>query len=93
MVVPWGDDAHLSVCEALCWVDLARLKCVNRAYHIATSRSTAINATAWWGQAQSTEQDIEGLVPSLIRQRKVGALRAREMTSTGTGCGLVVWCV
>lgn len=72
-MVPWGEDAHLLVCESLSWVDLAKLKCVNRVYHAITRRSTAVNPTVWWGQAQSTEQDIEELVPSLIRQRKVGA--------------------
>lgn len=79
-MVPWGEDAHLSVCEGLSWVDLARLKCVNRVYHAATRHSTAVNATVWWGQAQSTEQDMEELVPSLVRQRKVGALSFEKST-------------
>lgn len=74
MVPAWGEDAHLSVCEALSWVDLSALKCVNRAHHVATQRSTVVNATVWWGQAQSTEQNVEALIPSLVRQRKVGAL-------------------
>lgn len=70
LFVPWGEDVHRNVFDYLSWTTNGQLSCVNKAFHSANINST-INAHVRWGQAQSTNQDMEGLVASLVRQRKV----------------------
>jgi len=69
--VPWGEDAHIFITENLSWLDNSSLECVSRSFRAATRHSMTVTAQVFWGQAQSTEPDIEGLVPSLVSQRKV----------------------